>query len=844
MKISEQWLREWVNPNNTTEALADQLTMAGLEIDAITTVAAEFSGVVVGEVIAIEPHPDADKLKVTQVNIHPVGSQSAESPQPALQIVCGAPNVTLGMKVAVATVGATLPTSDGKGFKIKKSKLRGVESQGMLCGASEIDLPDTMDGLLELPKDAPIGANIRDYLGLDAKILDVSITPNRGDCLSVLGLAREIAVINNLPAMPAAKTSMVVAPELIASAPSVTVTASSGCPRYLAQPVFDINRSIATPKWMQQALLQSGQRLHNFLVDVTNYVLLELGQPLHAFDADKISGSIVVREAVAGEQLQLLNEQTVTLTGDELVIADDNGILALAGIMGGMRSRVTDATTNIVLESAFFAPLAIAGRARRFGLHTDASQRFERGVDFELPNTALARAVTLIVDITEAQAGQITRVEALEYLPPRQPIVLPLQKVKDVIGIDIAPARIVEILTKLDIDVVESATDKNENDSEENDSENNSAIKQSRSQSQSGSKHHPYLTCLAPSHRFDLDIAEDLIEEIARIYGYDNIPNTLPNLGVDMRYDDSADLTQGLKLTLVDAGYMEAISFSFSDEKIERLLDDPKLGNVLSLANPISADLAVMRRTLLSSLLPCVQYNLNRQQSRVRFFETGLSFVGATVSELVQTPSLALVVTGEVYPEQAYSNRPMDFYDLKRDVQQLLPATLRDAALTYERCELAFLHPGQSANMVSAGETLGWLGQLHPSVAQSLDLPTTWVAQLSLEPLIALYRMGHEIQTPSKFPQVRRDIAILVDANIPRQALSATISQAGGDLLQQHWLFDVYQGAHIPPGSRSLAFALIWQDLTHTLADEVVNNQMQAVIKALQSQHGAQLRDS
>ena len=803
MKISEQWLREWVNPNNDTQALADQLTMAGLEIDDIEAVAADFSGVVVGEVISVDTHPDADKLRVTQVNIN------AEAP---LQIVCGAPNVYVGMRAPVATIGAKLPTEDGKGFKIKKSKLRGVESQGMLCGASEIDLPDVVDGLLELPEDAPIGVDIREYLGLDNKILDISITPNRGDCFSVRGIAREIAVINGLQTVTPEITPQ---QEEVESTQAVTVEAVDACPRYLAQPVVNIDRSIETPDWMQKALLQSGQRLHNFLVDVTNYVLLELGQPLHAFDADKIVGDITVRIAKEGEKLELLNEQTVTLKGDELVIADEQGILALAGIMGGMRSSVTDSTTNIVLESAFFDPLAIAGRARRFGLHTDASQRFERGVDYQLPMTALSRAVNLISSVANGEAGHITVVESKDKLPNRKAIELPLPKVAEVIGIEIDKQRIIDILNQLQIKVEE--------------------------QQQEGVT---LLSCLPPSHRFDIEIKEDLIEEIARIYGYDNIPSTLPNLGVDMRYDDVADLTHRLKLSMVEAGYMEAISFSFSDEKMEQVLDDPKLGNLLPLANPISADLAVMRRTLLSSLIPCVQYNLNRQQPRVRFFETGLSFVGSTVEELVQTPSLAIVATGDIHPEQAHSNRPMDFFDLKHDVEQLLPSNIEDSRISYQRSEMTFLHPGQSAELLIDGKKVGWLGQLHPSVAQKLDLPTTWVAQLVLAPMLEELRALQNIASPSKFPQVRRDIALLVDAEIPRQALSETIREAGGALLQQHWLFDVYQGEHTPEGMRSVAFALIWQDYAQTLSDEVVNEAMQKVINALNSKFDAQLRDS
>lgn len=801
MKISEQWLRQWVNPQNTSEQLAEQLTMAGLEIDDRYAVARAFSGVVIGEVISVEQHPDADKLRVTQVNIG-----DAEP----LQIVCGAPNVTVGMKAPVATVGAILPSDDAKGFKIKKSKLRGVASNGMLCGASEIDLVDDIDGLLELPEDAPVGTDIREYLGLDNQILDISITPNRGDCFSVRGIAREISVINDLPLQLPEIPDNVVASDNGAT-PAVTVDAVEACPRYLLQSISNIDRSIDTPKWMQDALVQSGLRSHNFLVDVTNYVLMELGQPLHAFDADTIEGDIVVRLAQPNETITLLNEQTVTLTGDELVIADDKGALALAGIMGGQRSSVTDSTTNIVVESAFFNQLAIAARARRFGLHTDASQRFERGVDFELPKLALARACDLITSITGGEAGQIVTAENLEHLPAREPITLPIAKVRDVIGIDIEPSEMVRILTQLGFEV-----------EQQNDA----------------------LICKPPSYRFDMSIREDLIEEIARIYGYDNIPSVLPYLQVSMDYDDTADLTHGMKLALVDNGYMEAISFSFSDAKLEALLDDEALGEVLALANPISSDLAVMRRTLLSSLLPCVQYNLNRQQPRVRFFETGLSFVGQSISDLVQTPSIALVAVGDVWSEQAYQNRVLDFYDLKHDIEQLLPAQIDSARIRYERSALSFLHPGQSAELYIDDIYVGWLGQLHPNTAKQLDLPTTWVAQLSLAPLLTLAREQHSITTPSKFPQVRRDIAILVDSDISLQTLESTVRAAAGDLLTDLWLFDVYQGDKVPTGQRSLAFALVWQDATQTLSDEAVKTATDKVVQALTDQHAVQLRDS
>ena len=806
MKISEQWLRQWVNPANTSEQLAEQLTMAGLEIDDRYAVARPFNGVVIGQVISVEPHPDADKLRVTHVDI---------GQDELVQIVCGAPNVRIGMKAPVAVVGAVLPSAngsnDGSGFEIKKSELRGIASNGMLCGASEIDLVDDIDGLLELPDDAPIGIDIREYLGLDNQIFDISITPNRGDCFSVRGIAREIAVINNLSVEILPINQAPVAADSQVKTPKVVVNAVEQCPRYLLQAISNIDRSIDTPKWMRDALIQSGLRTHNFLVDVTNYVLMELGQPLHAFDADTIKGDIQVRLAAPEETLILLNDQTIILTGDEIVIADDDSILALAGIMGGKRSSVTETTTNILLESAFFSPLAIAGRSRRFGLHTDASQRFERGVDFELPQLALARAYDLISTVTGAQAGQVARVESISSLPTRLPITLPITKVRDVLGIDIDPKVMVQILTQLGFGVDQQET---------------------------------ALVCTPPSYRFDMSIKEDLIEEIARIYGYDNIPSVLPYLQVSMDYDDTADLTHEMKLALVDTGYMEAISFSFSDAKLEALLDDEALGKVLALANPISSDLAVMRRTLLSSLLPCVQYNLNRQQSRIRFFETGLSFVGHSVSELVQTPSIALVAVGNIWDDQVYQNRALDFYDLKHDIEQLLPALIDTSRVRYERSELAFLHPGQSAKLYIDEHYVGWLGQLHPNTAKQLDLPATWVAQLSLAPLLTLAREQKSITTPSKFPQVRRDIAILVNSEISLQTLESTIRAAAGELLIDLWLFDVYQGANVPDGQRSLAFALIWQDDSQTLSDEAVKMVTDQVVTALRKKHNAQLRDS
>lgn len=801
MKISESWLRQWANPALTAEQLGEQLTMAGLELDDLTKVAKDFSGVVVGEVLSFAQHPDADKLRVTTVD---VGAQET------LQIVCGAPNVAVGVKVPVALIGAKLPPLPGedKPFAIKKGKLRGVESHGMLCGGSEIDCDDGVDGLLILPVDAPIGMDVREYLNLDNHVLDISITPNRGDCFSVRGIAREVAVLNDLPfALPFVATQCGVTSS---EQQAVTVT-TSDCPRYYAQVVSGLTGSTPSPDWMKQALNASGIKPRNLLVDVTNYVLMELGQPLHAFDADKLVGAITVRQATTGETLELLNEQTITLTGDEVVIADEAGAIALAGIMGGLRTAVTDSTSRVVIESAFFKQLAIAGKARRFGLHTDASQRFERGVDFELPKLALDRAVNLLATLGQGNVGQITLVENTQELPTRNAVTLPIASINKLLGAQIDTDTAVQILNHLQI------TSQVIGDT---------------------------IVAVPPSHRYDIAIPEDLIEEIARVYGYNNIANRLPAFESNLFDNHTQNQFHALKMALVPQGYYEAVTFSFSDAKVESLFDHVELGAPLALANPISSELAVMRRTLLSSLLPCVQYNLNRQQSRVRLFETGLRFIGTDIASLAQTDSLALVAVGDVAPEQPNTTKGMDFYDLKADVEALIPADLRQSgAISYQRSQQPFLHLGQSADMVWQGQVIGWLGQLHPLITKALDLPTTWVAQLDTQPLLAMRERQAKIASPSKFPQVRRDIAVLVDDSIAVQDLLVTIRQTGGALLKDSWLFDVYQGDKLPAGKRSLAFGLVWQDATATLADDQVTQAMQAVVAALATEHAASLRE-
>ena len=793
MKISENWLRTWVNPAIDSDTLSDQLTMLGLEVDELVPAAKPFTGVVIGEVLTVVQHPDADRLRVTTVNIG--------SGEP-LQIVCGAPNVRVGMKAPVATIGAVLPGD----FKIKKGKLRGVESQGMLCGASEIDLEDKIDGLLELPADAPVGTNIREYLNLDDHVIDISITPNRGDCFSIRGVAREIGVINQLP---------VTAPEIqevaatIADQKQVVVT-TDGCPRYLGRVIKNVNTKAATPAWMEQALARSGIRQHSILVDITNYVLMELGQPLHAFDGGQVHGSVHVRQASANEKLVLLNEQEIELTEDVMVIADDVKALAIAGIMGGLSSSVTDETTEIFLESAFFAPLHIAGRARRYGLHTDASQRYERGVDFELPMIAMQRASQLIQTLAGGDFGPITVSEKTELLPKREAIELNQAQVDQLLGYQVPTAFITDALQRLGCDVTVTAEGK--------------------------------WTVVPPSHRYDMAIYQDLIEEVARIHGYDNIQISLPVIDVKLaKHQDQFELTQ-LRQTLVTLGYQEAISFSFADLKLEKQLNSQV--NPLALANPISSDLAVMRSTLLSSLIPCVQYNINRQQSRVRFFELGLRFDyqnAKSIEDLKQIPTLAMIAVGSKQIESWHGKaQVMDFFDLKGEVEEILAAGR--VHVEYVRSDREWLHPGQSAEILVDGKSVGYLGRLHPSLENALDLSITWIAELDQSAVLQTYVSN--FTELSRFPSVRRDIALVISDKINVSEIQQLIEKTGGELLDSTWLFDVYTGQGVEQGKRSLAFALLWQHPSRTLEDAEIKSGMDHIIQVLEDTYQATLRAS
>lgn len=792
MRFSEQWLREWVAPSIGTRELADQLTMAGLEVDAIDPVAADFDNVVVGEVIEVAPHPNADKLRVCRVAVG-----EAEP----LQIVCGAPNVHEGMKTPTALVGAVLPG----GLKIKKAKLRGEPSTGMLCSARELGLSEDTAGLMPLPTDAPVGAPLRDYLRLEDVAIELGLTPNRGDCLSIAGIAREVAALNReavteveAEPIPAAGTA-----EL-----PVSLEAGADCPHYVGRVIEDIDPQAPTPMWMQERLRRCGLRSLSALVDVTNYVMLELGQPMHAFDLERVEGGIVVRHARAGESVELLDGQTLDLEAGTLVIADEQAPVALAGIMGGAASAVSDSTRSIFLESAYFAPLAIAGRARGYGLHTDSSHRFERGVSPRLQRRAIERATQLILEIAGGTPGPVVERAVDEALPQPKPVALRQARIGRVLGMDIEPNEVQDILTRLGMGV-------------------------------EGAGEGWQVT--PPAFRFDIECEEDLIEELARIRGYQSLPVTRPVTTLEMGARPEGRLTdRRMRTLLVDRGYHEAVTYSFVSPQMQALVAPDQA--TLDLANPISSDLAVMRTSLWPGLLQAVVHNVNRQQARVRLFELGLSFLPQS-DGLKQEQRLAGVTYGDVYPEQwGMPPRRVDFFDVKADVEALLALTGRGSEIAFRAQEHPALHPGQSARIYLGDAAVGWMGTVHPSVERQLDLPQPAVLfELDLT-AVASGRVP-AFRPLSKFPTIRRDLAVIVDEVVTAQAVRDCIAEAVPTLLSHFELFDVYRGKGIDSGRKSLALGLTFQDLSRTLTDADVEEAMQRVITALQSRLGATLRD-
>ncbi|NRN28080.1 phenylalanine--tRNA ligase subunit beta [Photorhabdus heterorhabditis] len=795
MKFSELWLREWVNPAISSEELSDQMTMLGLEVDGMEAVAGQFHGVVIGEVVECAQHPNADKLRVTKVN---VGGERL------LDIVCGAPNCRQGLRVAVATVGAVLPGD----FKIKAAKLRGEPSEGMLCSYSELGISEDHDGIIELPTDAPLGVDLREYLKLDDSIIEISITPNRADCLSIIGVARDVAVANKISLSE--QQIEAVKPTTDATFP-IRVEVTEACPRYLGRVIKKINVKAATPLWMREKLRRGGIRSIDPIVDVTNYVLLELGQPLHAFDLERLNGSITVRMAKQDEKLVLLDGTEANLSADTLVISDEKQAVAMAGIFGGEHSGVNEETQNILLECAFFSPLAIVGRARRYGLHTDASHRYERGVDPQLQHKAMERATQLLVDICGGEAGPIIDATDESQLPKPATIILRREKLDRLIGHYVPDEQVGDILTRLGCKVT----------TQEN-----------------------CWQAVVPSWRFDLEIEEDLVEEVARIYGYNNIPDVPMRADLVMKKHREADLSlKRVKTMLVDRGYQEAITYSFVDPKTQALLHPQQ--HVLMLPNPISADMSAMRLSLLTGLLTTVVYNQNRQQNRVRLFETGLRFVPDENAEQGIRQELVLggAITGSRFEEHwSLEKQAVDFFDMKGDLEAVLELTGKLSEISFRADVNPAVHPGQSAGIYLENEYIGYIGVVHPELERKLDLNGRTVVFEVLWDKLAdcVIPAAKEI---SRFPSNRRDIAIVVPENVAAEDVLVECKKVGVNHIVGINLFDVYCGKGVAEGHKSLAISFILQDTARTLEEEEIAATVSKCVAVLKQRFQASLRD-
>jgi len=792
MKFSEQWLRGWVNPQVSRDELVARLSMAGLEVDSVTPAAGQFSGIVVGEILATEQHPDADKLRVCQVS----------NGQETFQVVCGAPNARPGIKIPFAMIGAELPGD----FKIKKAKLRGVESFGMLCSAAELQISEENDGLLELAADAPVGEDIRQYLSLDDASIEIGLTPNRGDRLSIAGLARDVSALYNVPVT---RPNVPAVPAAHDEVRPVEVSAPAACPRYLGRVIRNVDLSKPTPLWMVERLRRSDVRSIDAAVDITNYVMLELGQPMHAFDLAEINGGIRVRMAEEGEKLVLLDGQEVALRADTLVIADHTRALAIAGVMGGEHSGVnTEKTRDLFLESAFFEPISVAGKARSYGLHTDASHRYERGVDSQLAREGMARATQLLLDIVGGEAGPVVEAVSEQHLPQVAPVTLRAERITQMLGMEMDAAQVEQLLNAL-------------------------ALKTSRSGE-------GQWTVTVPSHRFDISLEVDLIEELARLYGYNNLPVRYPQarLAPQGKPETRGDLPT-LRRLLVARGYQEAITYSFIDPKLFELFS-PGVEPLL-LANPISSDMAAMRASLWPGLVKALQHNLNRQQDRVRLFESGLRFVGQ-LGDLKQQPMIAGVVTGSRLPEGWANGRDgVDFFDVKADVEALLGYSGALSDFTFSAGKHPALHPGQTAAIERDGKLVGYLGAIHPELAKALDLDRpVFLFELVLGDVVE-GRLP-KFSELSKFPETRRDLALIAGRDVASSSVLEVIRDNAGEWLTDLRLFDVYQGKGIDPDRKSLAVGLTWQHPSRTLNDDEVNTTLQNILTSLEQRLNTTLR--
>ncbi|WP_063658457.1 phenylalanine--tRNA ligase subunit beta [Aliivibrio fischeri] len=795
MKFSESWLREWVKPAINSEELAHQITMAGLEVDEVAPVAGEFTGVKVGKVVECGQHPDADKLRVTKIDI---------GEEELLDIVCGASNCRLGLTVAVATVGAVLPGN----FKIKKAKLRGVPSHGMLCSFSELGIDVESEGILELPEGTTLGVDVRDILELNDVAIDVDLTANRADCFSIRGLAREVGVLNRAdvtePTIAAVATS-------IEDAVSIEVKATEACPRYLGRVIKNVNAKAETPIWMQEKLRRCGIRSIDAIVDITNYVMLEQGQPMHAFDLAKIDGGIVVRMAEQDEKLTLLDGNEAKLNDNTLVIADQNKALAIAGIFGGQESGVTSETTDIMLECAFFAPDHIRGRARAYGLHTDSSLRFERGVDSTLQAAAMERATQLLVELCGGEVAPVVAVESEADLPKANTVELRRSKLDGLLGHHIPSTDVVEILTRLGCAVESTDTG---------------------------------WTASSPSWRFDIAIEQDLIEEVGRIYGYNNIPNQAPVAALNM--NDHKEANQPLKRVrdlLVDRGYHEAITYSFVEPEQQKLIV-PEI-EPLILPFPISAEMSAMRLSLWTGLINTVVHNQKRQQPRVRLFESGLRFIPEESAEngMRQEMMLAGIIAGTRGEEHwDIATNTVDFFDLKGDLEAVLELTANELAYEFKAAKHPALHPGQTAAIVVDGKEVGFIGTVHPELERKFGLNGRTI-MFEIEWDAINTRVIPEAASVSKFPANRRDIAIVADEAIASGDIVAECLASGGELLTSAKLFDVYRGQGVEEGKKSLAIALTLQSVERTLEEADITSAVDAIVAAIGEKFSATLRD-
>ena len=788
MKASISWLKSLCPTDLSIDDIVRRLTMAGLEVDGVEPASKPWTHVVVGEVLSVTQHPDADKLNVCEVT-------DGESTH---QVVCGATNVRAGLKVPFARVGAVI----GDDLRIQQAKLRGVDSHGMLCGADELGLSDERDGLMELPDHVVTGSDVADLLSLPDHVVEVDLTPNRGDCLSITGLARELGVLSQTTVRTV--DCEAVDPESDETH-DVHLSAPEGCPCYVGRVIEHVDVTKPTPMWMVERLRRSGIRSIDAIVDITNYVMLELGQPMHAFDRDQLVGEIDVRMAHPGEQLVLLDGKTLTLSDDVLVIADQEKALALAGIMGGEHSGISERTTTVFLESAYFDPITIAGKARRYGLHTDASARFERGVDWQLAERACQRATALILDICGGVPGPVMITDNEQALPTLQVVTLTHARIKQQLKIELASETIQQMLQALgfDVDVTSDG-----------------------------------FRCVAPSWRFDIAIEQDLIEEIARIYGYNNLPTSLPAQALTMAAVPEAETPLvRLKHYLVDQDVQEAVTYSFVDPAMQALLGDGVQG--VRLANPIASNLAEMRRSLMPGLVEAVRHNVNRQAPRVRVFETGQCFVSSG-DQLDQSERLGIALYGQQAPLHFSGDRLVDFFDLKGIVDGLGMVN-GGGSLSWSSGEHPALAPGQTARVSMNGQSIGIVGRLHPRLARELDLPKPlFLADLNLSPLLS--GQVTAFKAISRYPRVLRDLAVVVDDSIAWQQIVDAVESLGDSRIQSVELFDVYRGTGVPEGCQSLALSLSLQDPEKTLDDVAIQEMVDQVVRTLGEQTGAELR--